>query len=292
MWMMWHKSRYWNSFHPFQTQTAHSKPAIPCGACSPLRSRCCLAHGGGGGNRTAVTTMLFCIFGMSIYIYIYVCVCVNVQMPTQLFVLCDCVCFALAPNYPAMHVDAEELEESEESDEPEELEESEETDEPEGLEESEDSDEPEELEESEESDEPEELEELEEFEEPDEPNCASWRAVSVLPWLISMAYGIRHSYHRHDIHLTSSHSWLDSWGLQGRGTRGNWRFGRLVHLLNDLPGASRVGLSLEVDQMVRWLHHSRVTNRTRAPLRFSSPRVLDHTLSYNVIYIYIIIYIY
>ena len=105
-----------------------------------------------------------------------------------------------------MHVDAEELEESEESDEPEELEESEETDEPEGLEESEDSDEPEELEESEESDEPEELEELEEFEEPDEPNCASWRAVSVLPWLISMAYGIRHSYHRHDIHLTSSHS--------------------------------------------------------------------------------------
>ena len=91
-------------------------------------------------------------------------------MPTQLFVLCDCVCFALAPNYPAMHVDAEELEESEESDEPEEL------------------------------------EELEEFEEPDEPNCASWRAVSVLPWLISMAYGIRHSYHRHDIHLTSSHS--------------------------------------------------------------------------------------
>lgn len=66
----------------------------------------------------------------------------------------------------------QELEESEESDEPEELEESEETDEPEGLEESEDSDEPEELEESEESDEPEELEELEEFEEPDEPNCA------------------------------------------------------------------------------------------------------------------------
>ena len=121
-----------------------------------------------------------------------------------------------------MHVEAEELEESEESDEPEELEESEETDvEPEGLEE---------------------LEELEEFEEPDEPNCASWRAVSVLPWLISMAYGICHSYHRHDIHLTSSHSWLDSWGLQDRGTRGNWRFGRLVHLLNDLPGASRVGI--------------------------------------------------